>query len=106
MYYQCSENKGADQPFDHHTGDLHLFFSHMQKAGFLMSSFLMILLNWYLSFSVTRLTSLVREDLFWFYKQVLHKPGCKATEDGQELGILDIKTRDTCRNIGTDQPLW
>ena len=33
LYYPCSENKGADQL----RADLRLYFSHMQKAGFLMT---------------------------------------------------------------------
>ena len=36
MYYLCSENKGADQLHGYSAADLHLYFSHMQKAGFLM----------------------------------------------------------------------
>ena len=37
MYYPCSENKGADQLRGYREADLHLFFTHMQKSGFLMS---------------------------------------------------------------------
>ena len=37
LYYLCSENKSADQLLGYCTADLRLCFSHMQKAGFLMT---------------------------------------------------------------------
>ena len=37
LYYPCSENKGADQLCGYRTADLRLCFSHMQKAGFLIT---------------------------------------------------------------------
>ena len=36
LYYLCSENKGADQLRGYREADLRLF-SHMQKAGFLIT---------------------------------------------------------------------
>ena len=38
-FYLCSENKGADQLRSYDRADLQLF-SHMQKAGFLMTQFM------------------------------------------------------------------
>ena len=35
LHYLCRENKGADQLRRYCTADLRLFFSHMQKTGFL-----------------------------------------------------------------------
>ena len=37
LYYPCSENKGTDQLRGYRAADLRLCFSHMQKAGFLMT---------------------------------------------------------------------
>ena len=37
MYYPCSESKGADQLCGFREADLRLLFSHIQKAGFLMT---------------------------------------------------------------------
>ena len=37
MYYPCSENRGADQLRGYREADLRFLFSHMQKAGFLMT---------------------------------------------------------------------
>ena len=37
LYYLRSENKGADQLHGYRTTDLRLYFSHMQKADFLMT---------------------------------------------------------------------
>ena len=37
LCYLCSENEGADQLCSYCTADLRLHFSHMQKAGFLMT---------------------------------------------------------------------
>ena len=36
-HYPCSENKGADQLRGYREADLRLWFSHMQKADFLIT---------------------------------------------------------------------
>ena len=35
-----------------------------------------------------------RKPVFGFSDQVLHKPGCAATEDGERLDILDLESRE------------
>ena len=37
LFYLGSENKGSDQLHSYHPADLRHCFSHMQKAGFLMT---------------------------------------------------------------------